>query len=366
MKHARIVIVGGGIIGAAVFQRLARLHGPEVLLIEKSRPGHGATAFSGGIVRAYHLDPLLAERCAEGLRYYRNLTRNTAGEFRIHRTGFLQLVDAPHLDAARQAYAALSPRIALEWLSPEDAASRFGLASCEGLAAAVYEPDAGHVDPLLLARLMTSLGERDGGTAMAGVELRGIAAAGGAVCGVQTNTGTIGCEQLVLCTGAWTPGLLRSTGARSPVPLRAKAIQVNLVGRENLHVEFPAFVDLGSEAYGRPHGEHAALIGCPVDAWDLDPDPMTAPTDEARRDALQRAQQRFGWVGHSTPLGGYRRHDAYDPSGRGVIAWAPGTDGVLIATGFSGSGVKLAPSTSRIAATLLHEQRTARAEAQPA
>ena len=90
MKRARIVIVGGGIVGAAVFQRLARLHGPEVLLIEKSRPGHGATAYSGGIVRAFHLDPLLAERCAEGLRHYRNLTRNTAGEFRIHRTGFLQ------------------------------------------------------------------------------------------------------------------------------------------------------------------------------------------------------------------------------------------------------------------------------------
>lgn len=366
MKRARIVIVGGGIVGAAVFQRLARLHGPEVLLIERSRAGHGATAFSGGIVRAYHLDPLLAERCAEGLRYYRNLTRNTAGEFRIHRTGFLQLVDAPHLDAARRAYAALSPRVALEWLTPDEAARRFGLASHDGLAAAVYEPDAGHVDPLLLARLMTGLGERDGGTAMAGVELRGIATRGGTVCGVHTNTGTLECEQLVLCTGAWTPGLLRRTGAACAVPLRAKAIQVNLVSRDNPQAELPAFVDLGSDAYGRPHGERAALIGCPVDAWDIDPDQMTAPTDEVRRDALQRAQRRFDWVARSTPLGGYRRHDAYEPSGRGVIAWSPDTEGVLIAAGFSGSGVKLAPSAARIAATLLHEQRVAQADALPA
>lgn len=366
MKRARIVIVGGGIVGAAVFQRLARLHGPEVLLIEKSRPGHGATAYSGGIVRAFHLDPLLAERCAEGLRHYRNLTRNTAGEFRIHRTGFLQLIDLPHLDAARHAYAALSHRVTLEWLGAEEAAQRFGLASHDGLAAAVYEPDAGHVDPLLLARLFTGLAERDGGTAMAGVELRGIATRDGAVCGVHTNTGTIDCEQVVLCTGAWTPGLVRRTRTRSPVTLRAKTIQVNLVSRDNLHIEFPAFVDLGNEAYGRPHGERAALIGCPVDTWDIDPDQMTAPTDEARLDALQRAEQRFGWVAGSTPLGGYRRHDAYEPSGRGVIAWSPDVAGVLIAAGFSGSGVKLAPSTARIVATLLQEQRVAQAEALPA
>lgn len=365
MKRHRIVIVGGGIIGAAVFQRLSRLHGSDVLMLDKARPGLGATAFSGGIVRAYHLDALLAERCAEGLRYYRTLARNTAGEFRVQRTGFLHLIDEAHHDQARQTYAALGSQVALEWLGAAEAARRFVLASSQGLCAAVYEPDAGYVDPLLLARLLTSLAERDGGVAMSGVELHGIAAHTADGCALHTNAGRIECDQVVLCAGAWTPALAARLGLRTPVPLRAKAIQVNLVSRDAAQTELPAFVDASTQAYGRPVGERAALIGSPVDAWDIDADTLTAPTEPARADALARAQQRFAWVAQSQPLGGYRRHDAYESTGRGIVAWAHGLDGVLIASGFSGNGVKLAPATARMVATLLQARSAALAEPQP-
>jgi len=353
MNAHRTVIVGGGIIGAAVFQRLSRAWGREVLMIEKSRPGLGATAFSGGIVRAFHLDPLLAEPCAQGLQFYRGLAQASGSEFQIHRTGFLQLIDEAHHAAAREAYASLSGQVALEWLTADAAASRFKLASQQGLCAAVYEPGAGHVDPLLLARLLTGMGQREGGVAMTGVELRGITTRNGAACGIETNLGHIVCEQVVVCTGAWTPELSQRLGVRAPFVLRSKAIQINLVSRKAQAVALPAFVDLGSEAYGRPHGADAAFIGCPVDAWDIDPEIVMPPSADARNEALARARQRFAWLDDSEALGGYRRHDAYDASGRGVVAWADSPAGVLIAAGFSGNGVKLAPATAQAVASRL-------------
>lgn len=353
MNHHRIVIVGGGIIGAAVFQRLSRAWGREVLMIEKSRPGLGATAFSGGIVRAFHLDPLLAEQCAQGLQFYRGLAHASGSEFQIHRTGFLQLIDEGHSTAAREAYARLSGQVALEWMTADAAASRFKLDSLQGLCAAVYEPGAGHVDPLLLARVLTHMGQRDGGEAMTGVELRGITTKNGAACGIETNLGHIVCEQLVVCTGAWTPELSQRLGVRAPFTLRSKAIQINLVSRKAQTVALPAFVDLGTEAYGRPHGADAAFIGCPVDAWDIDPEVVMPPSADARTDALTRARRRFAWLDDSEALGGYRRHDAYDTTGRGVVAWADAPSGVLIASGFSGNGVKLAPAVAQTVASRL-------------
>lgn len=347
MNAHRIVIVGGGIIGAAIFQRLSRAWGREVVMIEKSRPGQGATAFSGGIVRAFHLDPLLADQCAQGLQFYRDLAHASGGEFQIHRTGFLQLIDEAHHTAAREAFANLSGQVALEWMTADAAASRFKLASSQGLCAAVYEPEAGHVDPLSLARLLTHMGQRDGGIAMPGVELHGISTHNGVTCGVETNLGHIVCEQVVVCTGAWTPELGRRLGVRTPFALRSKAIQINLVSREAQATAMPAFVDLGSDAYGRPHGADAAFIGCPVDAWDIDPDIVSPPRADARTDALARARQRFAWLDNSQALGGYRRHDAYDATGRGVVAWADAPSGVLIAAGFSGNGVKLAPAAAQ-------------------
>ena len=322
-------------------------------MIEKSRPGVGATAFSGGILRGFHLDPLLADQCVLGLRHYADLARETRGDFSMQRTGFLQLIDGPHLAQARQAYERLAPQLALEWLSPEDAAQRFGLASHVGLSAAVHEPDAGHADPLLLARLYTSFGQRDGGEALTGVELLGVDSAEGKACGLSTNIGQISCDQVVLCTGAWTPALTQRLGAAAPTSLRAKAIQVNLISRPRGAAPLPAFVDLSTEAYGRPQGADTALIGCPVDAWDIDPDTMITPTESARQEALTRARQRFAWIDDSVVLGGYRRHDAYDSTGRGVVAWAPARPGVLIAAGFSGNGVKLAPATAEAVAALL-------------
>ncbi len=347
MNHHRIVIAGGGIIGAAVFQRLSRAWGREVLLIEKSRPGLGATAFSGGIVRAFHLDPLLAEQCVQGLHFYRNLARTSGGEFSIQRTGFLQLIDEAHCAQARAAHASLSNEVELEWMTAEAAASRFHLASRQGLCAAVYEPEAGHVDPLSLARLLTSMGQQDGGAAMTGVELQGITSENGTVCGVETNIGRIGCEQVVVCTGAWTPALNRRLGVCAPAVLRSKAIQINLMSRKAEAQPLPAFVDLSTEAYGRPQGAGAVFIGCPVDTWDIDPEIVTPPLADARADAIARAGQRFAWLDGSVALGGYRRFDAYDATGRGVVAWADAPSGVLVAAGFSGNGVKLAPAAAQ-------------------
>ncbi len=356
MKQFRVIVVGGGIIGAAVFQRLSRRYGGEVLMIEKSRPGIGATAFSGGIVRAFHLDEALADLCARGLQFYRELARTGDGEFHIHPGGFLQLIDEAHEAQARRVFTHLSLQVELEWLDIGAARQRFGLASGEGLCAAVFEPGAGHVDPLVLARVLTRMGECDRGVAMTGVELHEITLARDAVCGIATNIGAIACEQLVLCTGAWTPALGQRLGVSAAAALRSKAIQVSCVSRPPEAHAFAAFVDLSSDAYGRPNGTQAALIGCPVDEWDIDPELMTTPTEHARADALARAQRRFAWLNTSQCLGGSRRHDAYDASGRGVVAWDKAMRGVLTASGFSGNGVKLAPTVAESVAALVQAQ----------
>lgn len=347
MKDFRFVIVGGGIIGAAVFQRLSQFFGADVLMIDKANQDLGATAFSGGILRAFHLDSVLAKRCAYGIRFYRDLAASTSGKLNIVRTGFLQMFDVAHHEQALSAYLSLSTQVELEWMTPREAGSRFGLVTTNELSAAVFEPGAGYVDPQALARTLTEMGKEVGGVAMSRVDLLGIVTAtSGVTTGIETNIGTINCQKVILCTGAWTPGLAQRLALDPPVELRSKAIQVNIVSREVTSQSFPAFVDLSSEAYGRPHGATAALVGCPVEEWDIDPNEMVPPSRLACEEAIARARQRFDWVTNSTVIGGYRRHDAYESSGRGIVAWSKNTPGVLVASGFSGNGVKLAPATA--------------------
>ena len=355
MKHRRLVIVGCGVVGAAVFRRMSQCWGSDVLLIEKARPGDGATGFSGGILRGFHLDSRLSDACLRGVRFYRDLA--DGHDLRIERTGFLHLVDTEHIEEARRKHARLSGQLALEWLAPQAAKSRFGLTSVEGLAAAVFEPEAGYLDPLQLTRLLAQLGREVDGEIMTGVELQGLVVDGEGGLRLDTNAGEIASEHLVLCAGAWTPDLARRLNAQLPSGLRSKVIQINRIERP-LDAELPAFVDHSTGAYGRPDGCGAALVGCPVDQWDINPDRMDTPSRAWREHAQRRAALRFAWMREAASLGGYRRHDAYDVSGHGVVDWCEHPPGVLVAAGFSGNGVKLAPSAAERIAELLLEVET--------
>jgi glycine/D-amino acid oxidase-like deaminating enzyme len=183
----------------------------------------------------------------------------------------------------------------------------------------------------------------------------------GAAAGIATNVGDFGCQVVVLCTGAWSPALARRLGVATPEPLRSKVIQVNLVQTDRNLQHLPAFVDLDAGTYGRPHNSHAAFIGSPVDTWDIDPDVMESPAATEWVETMRRGKGRFDWLDTCKVIGGYRRHDAYSNSGGDAIAWSPTLAGVLVAAGFSGSGIKLAPAAGDRVCELVRESLGRRA-----
>jgi sarcosine oxidase subunit beta len=356
----RVIVVGGGIVGASVFHRLSQFLGNEVLMIERSRLGMGATGFSGGILRAFHLDPQLSDLAARGLQQYRTLEAASRDRFTIHKTGFLKLIDPVNLDKARFEYLRLSPHVDLEWMPAAAAADRFNLSIYEGLSAAVYEPNAGYVDPYALNGMLIDLGKRNGGTTLTGVELNRLRTVGEVACGITTNAGEIDCSTIVLCTGAWSPTLVAQLGIKAPQTLRSKAIQVNLFHAVKGIPEFPAFVDLSTGAYGRPNGDNTVFVGKPVDEWDINPNTTESPSEKQSRDARELAMRRFRWGDKCRAIGGYRRYDSYTASGRGIAGWSPSLRGVVLATGFSGGGVKLAPAVSDMVAAMVVDKKDRR------
>lgn len=354
-KQYNAIIVGGGIIGASIFHRLSQDLGKNILLIEKSRPGFGATAFSGGILRAFHLDSVISDRALRGMQFYKELKNVAEEKLVLHRTGFLNLIDNSHHDRAEHEFARQSKTLDLEWISANSAKKRFGLNSVNKLTAAVYEPEASFVDPLVLSELLLDIGKRNGGTVRFGIEMQNLKQRNGKVLGITTNVGDFDCDNVILCTGAWSPTLTKHLQVQTSEKLRSKCIQVNIIESETNIGSIPAFIDLSTGTYGRPDEAHTALIGCPVDAWDVDPDIMQSPVQQQQIEALTRAEQRFEWVSASEAVGGYRRCDAYTHKEMGITEWSPSIRGVLIAAGFSGNGVKLAPATADIISGMIHK-----------
>ena len=99
MQHPDVLIVGGGVVGAAIFHELAG--DCATMLVDRARVAHGCTAWSGGIVRCFHDDPVLSDRAVIGLQYYRQFATHTGIGVPFVESGFIFVAEPKRLDWSR-------------------------------------------------------------------------------------------------------------------------------------------------------------------------------------------------------------------------------------------------------------------------
>ncbi len=348
-----VIVVGGGVIGSAILHRLSERFGARALLVEQARMGQGSTGWSGGVLRCYHPDPLLADMACDGDAYYRQFERHTGVAQAITRSGFVHAIYPDQADQAQREVKRLSGRIAIEWLPRHEARARFPGMHWDDLAGAVLEPDAGHMDPHAVTAAWIASARAAGSIAMEGVRFAGLLSETGRTVGIQTNLGALYAPCVVMCLGAWSAKAARAAHLPLPEAVHAKAIQLNVFRARAGIGPHPAFIDPGAQLYGRAEGERSLYLGAPVPQWDIDPD---APAEvELAHVAMtqQQGTRRFPWLADATPAGGFRRFDGYTADGRGLVQPAPETPGLFWATGFCGGGFKLAPAIAAKISTFI-------------
>ncbi|WP_340377106.1 FAD-dependent oxidoreductase [Streptomyces sp. SS7] len=340
---ADVIVVGGGVVGTAVFHELAA-RGVRVTLVERDRVGLGTTAWSGGIVRCHHDDPVLSDRAVAGWRYFRRFAEHTGEPATFHTSGFLYL-PAPDRAADATAEAArLGATTSVTWLEAEEVTKRFGhlLAGPAGHGA-VWEPESGWLDPMEVTRGFLRAGRSRGGTVLEGVAVHSLTRSGdGRITGVRTGAGAVRADRVVLATGAATAHLLTSWGLAHD--LWAQAVQVELYRPEAPVPDQPAYTDDEFDVNGRPDpGSGGVYVGHPTHHR-LPPPPGREQLDAAQsRLAAAAGARRWGWLPGSRHLGGLRAAECWAPDGRARVAAHPDAPALLLATGFNGGGFKMAP-----------------------
>ncbi|MBT2406341.1 MULTISPECIES: FAD-binding oxidoreductase [unclassified Streptomyces] len=346
--RADVVVIGAGVLGAAVFHELAD-RGASVLLVERDRGGLGTTAWSGGIVRCYHDDPAQLERAVIGWQYFREFGARTGIDVPFVESGFLYVPHPSRLEHARALVEGAAEdnskgtaEAPMEWLSSAEADRRFGHLLNRSVDGAVWEPRAGYLDPLDVTRAYLAAGRRKGGRVLEGVEAHGVLRAGGRLRGVNTGIGAISADTVVLATGAATPGLLDSWGIGHD--LWAQAIQVELRLPDGPVDGHPAYMDDEYDINGRPDPESSGmLLGHPT-GQRVEGRTGGLPADPGQvRRAVAAGSARFRWAAGSAPLGSLRAAECYAPDSLARVARVPGETGLLLATGFNGGGFKMAP-----------------------
>ncbi|MGW2370959.1 NAD(P)/FAD-dependent oxidoreductase [Kitasatospora sp. NPDC001683] len=376
------VVVGAGVIGAAIALELART-GRLVVVVDKAgAPGHGSTSASSAIVRFNYstFDGVATAWESRHLwtawpEHLRLTGRRPLAAF--HRTGAV-LLDSPPAEPSE--VTALFERAGVPYQRWDTAALRRHLPGIDpgrywppkpvdddaffagptGELGALFTPDAGFVDdPQLAAQNLADAAGELGTRFLFHRAVVAVDRQADRVAGVRLSDGTrIAAPVVVNAAGPWSGGLNRLAGVGSDftVGVRPLREEVHQVPAPSGSAPVVADLDLGTYLRTAPGGR--LLIGgtqpdCDPPEWIDDPDSADPrPTTRRFRAQVTRAARRFPAIGvPNRPLGVAGVYDVADD-------WTPiydrtALDGYYVAMGTSGNQFKNAPLVGRFLATLI-------------
>src|SRR5690242_6377923 len=203
--RARVVIIGGGVIGTSVAYHLAKAGCGDVLLLEQGQLSCGTTWHAAGLVgqlRASESGTRLVQYSTE---LYSNLASEVGLATGFSRCGGVIVARSPErlVQLRRTAAVAAAFGLDCEIISPQRAGELFPIMDTTGVCGAIWLPDDGKANPADLTYALAK-GARDAGVVIAErIRVTGIRTDRGAVTGVRTASGDIEAEIVVNCAGQW-------------------------------------------------------------------------------------------------------------------------------------------------------------------
>jgi 4-methylaminobutanoate oxidase (formaldehyde-forming) len=252
-ERARVVVIGGGIIGCSVAYHLAQQGCADVVLLERDRLTSGTTWHAAGLIVSFGST---SETSTQLRRYtrdlYARLEAETGQATGFKPVGFIEVAsDADRLEEYRRV-AAFNRLCGVDVheLSPAEVQRMFPLARVDDVLAGFYVPGDGRADPVDVTMALAKGARMRGVRIVEGVAATGVTRRRGAVTGVTTTHGTIEAEVVVNCAGMWA----RQLGERAGVDIPLQAAEHYYLITEKvpgISSSWPVLEDPGSYGYFR-------------------------------------------------------------------------------------------------------------------
>ena len=342
----RIVVIGGGIIGLLTARELA-LAGHAITLIDQGRIGAEASWAGGGI-----LSPLYPWRYPDAVnqlakwsqQHYPALANALIEEGGTDpqwtQSGLLVLDQTEHPQAVAWAK---SYGLACDQITARECAGLEPVLQVPG-EKALWFPELAQIrNPRLVKSLMESCirhkVQLQESTAVTGITLRGQQ-----VTGVETASGSLPADAVVVASGAWSARLLSGLGMTLPVrPVRGQMIMYHLEPGQVRHI------NLFEGHYLIPRQDGRVLVGSTLEEVDFD----KSTTADARETLAQFASKLFPLLRNEQIENHWAGLRPGSPSGIPYICAIPNMPGLYLNAGHFRNGVVLGYASARLMADMI-------------
>ncbi|MBB3064405.1 GcvT family protein [Limibacillus halophilus] len=218
-SHARVVVIGGGVVGVSTLYHLAKKGWSDVVLLERRELTSGSTWHAAGLLPLFNMSYSVGQIHKYSVRFYQELEEETGQNVGFKKVSNIRLAtNRDRMDEYLQ-YAGVAATIGVKVnvLTPEQVKEIWPLCDTDGLIGAIQHPDDGYIQPADLTQALAKGARTLGAEINRHTTVTGIKKLPSGEFEVQTDKGNIVCEHVVTASGSFARQTGRMVGLDVPV-----------------------------------------------------------------------------------------------------------------------------------------------------
>ena len=364
-ERARVVIVGGGVIGTSVAYHLTRLGLTDVVLIEQGQLSCGTTWHAAGLVGQLRASEGMTRLVQYSTALYAELENETGLSAGYKQCGGVTVARTEDrmVQLRRTAATAAAFDLECELLTPEQAHAHYPVMRVDDLVGAIWLPADGKANPTDLTYALAKGARNRGCQIIEKTRVLDVLTAGGGVRGVRTDAGDIEAEIVVNCGGQWAKQLAAMVGANVPLH-SAEHFYVVTEDIDGVHPDLPILRDPDGYTYFKEEVGGLVIGGFEPEAkpW-VSPDAIPHPFEfqlleedwEHFEVLMNSALLRIPALESTGIKKFYNGPESFTPDNQFVLGEAPECRNYFVGAGFNSVGIATAGGAGRALAEWIVE-----------
>ena len=367
--EAKVIIVGGGVIGTSVAYHLAKLGWKDVVLLEQNALAGGTTWHAAGLIGRLRTTNSMTKINKYSAELYASLEKETGHSIGWKQVGSLIVARSKERMQQLARTKAMSEwfGVQVDMISPKAAFEKWPLLRIDDVLGAAWLPHDGKLIPKELGIAMVKGAQTRGATIVENVRVTDVVHKHGRVTGVRvvsptSGASTIKADYVVLCGGMWT----RELGLRCGVTIPLYPVEHHYVVTESLpgaFDELPVGRDPDLCIYFRGEGD-AVMLGAfqaQSTAWMVDQVPnnfsfqLLSPDWEKFAEPLRNGKHRIPALEKCKFAKFVNGPESFTPDNNFILGEAPELKNLFVAAGFNSVGIASAGGAGKYLAEWMIE-----------